>query len=131
MKPDVDKVFYLASPYSSALPWYNKDNKQYVIEQRHHEIQAIAAALMKEGYILIEPIGSCHYKQQHFGLPAEYEYWKRRDLTFIDRCDGVIVATLPGWEASVGVTDEIKHAKETGKEVWLLSVSKEYKYELG
>lgn len=95
---------------------------------RHMEVQAIATKLMEDGYILHEPIASCHWKQEHFQLPADYSYWKRRDRTLIEHSDGVIVAMMPGWNKSTGVTDEIAHAKSLGKEVWYLEVGEHYRF---
>jgi hypothetical protein len=135
MKPDINKVWYICSPYSSAPPWYLQDTHKYVddfkkmmIDIRHREIQSIATKLILEGYILIEPIASCHFKQEHFQLPEEYGYWKRRDRTLIEHSDGVIVAMMPGWHKSTGVTDEIAHAEDLGKEVWYLEVGEQYQF---
>jgi hypothetical protein len=50
-------------------------------------------------------------------ISTGFEFWEKLDLMVIDRCDGVIVATLPGWDTSVGVTAEVIHAQETGKPV--------------
>lgn len=124
MRPDINKVYYLASPYSSALPWYgtNGDTFKAAIENiRHLQIQAIAAKLIHQDYILVEPIASCQFKQLHFGLKASYDYWQRRDRALIKVCDGIIIVMMDGWNKSIGVSDEIDYAKSLGKEVWFLT----------
>lgn len=117
---DKTKVWYLASPYSSAIPEGN--DKNTVMAQRHHDVQQIGAVLIQLGYLLIEPIAMCAYKANNWALPQNYDYWKGRDRAFIDRCDGVIVANMEGWKESVGVTDEITYAKSQNKPVYLLDL---------
>lgn len=124
-KPSDEKIWYLASPYSSGAPWWltgTNKQKTMLLTIRHEQIQSIASALIEQGYMLIEPIGSCHFKHEHFDLEAHYEYWQRRDRRLIDASDGIIVAMLPGWRDSTGVTDEIDYATKQGKPVWYLDV---------
>lgn len=110
----VEGLYYLASPYSHPDP--------LVKELRYLLITRIAAELFNQGYALVEPIGSSHPVAKQFKLPTGYEYWQARDRSMISKCDGVIVAKLPGWRESVGVTDEIHYAKEIGKPVYYLNV---------
>lgn len=117
-KPDISKVYYLASPYST--PVEDGDYKQI----RYQLIEAIALDLMNQGYILIEPIATSHPKSVKYHLPQTFDYWQRRDLSLIDVSHGVIVADMFGWDKSVGVTEEIKHAKAHGKPVYLYSAGK-------
>lgn len=100
----MDKIYYFASPYS--------DESKLLIEQRYVNTIYHAGELIKKGFCLIEPIGMSHPVAQRFDLNTTYEYWKTRDRLFISRCDGVIVLTLPGWNKSIGVTDELAYARE-------------------
>ena len=102
-------LYYLASPYSHA--------ETLVRVMRYELIVAIAADLIKEGYNLIEPIAMCHEKSDRYQLKGSYEFWQNRDRDFIRRSDGVIVVTLPGWDQSIGVIDEIAYAKALGRPV--------------
>ena len=105
-----DKVYYFASPYS------NED--AYVREQRYLDALYAATELTKRGFTLIEPIAMSHQHSQRFGLPGVYEFWQERDRKFIQISDGVIVLTIPGWQESKGVTDEIQFAKSIGRPVY-------------
>lgn len=110
---DPNKVYYLASPYS-----HNSSVQVYI---RYREQQRLHAKLITNyNAIILAPIEMCHMMSERFRLPTGYEFWKRRDRTFIDRSDGVIVCLMDGWKESIGVTDEIVHAKATGKEVLYL-----------
>ena len=111
---NTDKVYYLASPYSH--------KSDFIKELRYQAIACIAARLISDHHlILLEPIASCHAKSYMYDMPTGYEYWKTRDRKMIALSDGIIVATLPGWEESEGVTDEIQYAKELGKDIIYLA----------
>jgi hypothetical protein len=112
---DKGKLYYLASPFSHANP--------FVQNVRYEMINYIAAQLTLDGYMLIEPIGSCFDKSRKYELPGGYEYWKTRDRKLIEHSEGIIVAKMEGWSYSVGVTDEIVHAKELGLPVYMLDVN--------
>jgi hypothetical protein len=105
-------LYYLASPYSHADP---------TVRQRRFElVNEIAIDLINRGYVIIEPIVMGHPKAGH--LPTDFEFWKRVDTTFIERCDGIIVAdTIQGWQESKGVTAEIEFARKNGKRVIMYS----------
>jgi nucleoside 2-deoxyribosyltransferase len=118
---ELGNLYYLASPYSHVSP---------VVRQLRYEIvNAFAAHLIQQGYHVLEPIVSCHNKALLYRLPIGYDYWRQRDRKLIDRSDGVIVVTMPGWKTSQGVQDEITYASRTKKPVYFLdpedSISKE------
>ena len=109
-----NKVYYLATPYSST--------DQHIVEERYDSQQWILAYLTKDlGLLVIAPIEMCHNLGKKFDLPSGYEYWKKRDRTLIERSDGIIVGMLDGWQQSIGVTDEIAHARQLKKEVYFLN----------
>lgn len=113
---DLDKemVYYLAQPYS--------DTDSATMEWRYEIGNAVAAKLIKHDIILIEPIATCHSKAEKYGLPRGYEFWKRRDRKLIEKCDMVLVLTLPGWTNSKGVCDETSYAEHLGKPVRLVGL---------
>jgi hypothetical protein len=106
-------VYYFASPYTSPDP--------YIRERRYLDVIKVATDLIHQGYTLLEPIAMSHHHAQRFGLPSGYEFWKKRDRTFIEISDGVLVCMLDGWQESIGVTDEIHYAKSLGKPVFYLN----------
>lgn len=113
MKLNKDKVYYFASPYS------HKDFN--VVESRYLEQQRLVAHLIKAyGALIINPIEMCHNLSQTYELPSGYEFWKTRDRKLISISDAIIVAKMPGWEESIGVTDEIKYARFLQKEVFYI-----------
>lgn len=107
-------IYYLASPYSHKRWW--------VRWYRWYKVCQVGAILTKQGYTLLEPIAMCHWNSFLFGLPPGYDFWKSRDRAFIERSDGLFVLTLPGWKESVGVQDEIIHAKRLGKPIQYLEL---------
>lgn len=108
-----DKVYYLASPYSH--------KSRRIVTARYKEQQRLLAHLTKDlELMVIAPIEMCHNVAKTYGLPGGYAYWKKRDRTFIERSDGIIVCTMDGWDVSIGVTDEILYAKSLHKEVYYL-----------
>jgi hypothetical protein len=52
-----------------------------------------------------------------YGLPLDWEFWRRHDLKYLGLCDEVIVLTLPGWCESIGIQAEIAAARAMGKRV--------------
>lgn len=110
--PRMGKLFYLASPFSH-------DDKD-VEQQRYDEIVRIGAELTNRGFSLIEPIAMSFVASRRHGLPGGYQFWKDRDRLFISKCDAVIVAMMPGWASSVGVSDEVGYAYELGLSVQYL-----------
>lgn len=111
---DKSKLYYLASPYSH--------QNKLVMNIRYEIVIYAASRLTAEGFRLLEPIAMCHEQSSRYELPQGYEFWKTRDRSFIDLCDAVMVLTIPGWEESVGVTDEIEYAYSLGKDVFYLSI---------
>ncbi len=105
-------VYYFASPYTSP--------SDYIREQRYLDVVKVATDLINQGFTLIEPIAMSHHHAQRFGLPSGYDFWKKRDRTFIERCDAVLVCMLDGWKESIGVNDEIQYARTLGKPVFYI-----------
>ena len=119
---DKNKLYYLASPYSH-------DNT-FIKQFRYEAVIYTGSMLTKMGHTLIEPIAMCHEQSLRHELPGGYAFWKARDRNFISISDGIIVLTLPGWDDSVGVLDEIEWAKELGIEVHYLDPLKMWPQEV-
>jgi nucleoside 2-deoxyribosyltransferase len=114
---DPSKVYYLASPYSH--------QKEEIRVQRFEQVNKFAVYLLKKGIHVIEPIVTGHVKVQ-YNLPTHFEFWKERDIKFIDYSDALIVYMIPGWNESKGVAHEIEYALKTGKPVHYIDYSEEY-----
>ncbi len=97
---------YLATPYSDPDP--------EVMAYRAEVSDLVYAELTKEGRVIYPPISCNHIVGIKYGLPKDWEFWEKFDLEFVGASGKLIVITLPGWGMSIGVTDEIKKAKEMG-----------------
>jgi hypothetical protein len=78
-----------------------------------------AAKLINEGHFVFSPISMSHPISKLGGLDGSWDTWKELDMEFIRWCDEVHVINFNdlATKNSVGVNDEIKYAKEIGKEV--------------
>lgn len=97
-----DSLYYLGSPYSSKLG--------YIMHERYEAVTAFAAKLVNQGYIVFAPITQSHNISLAGKINTSWAFWKKFDETILDRCDGLIVLMLDGWQNSVGLTAEIEYA---------------------
>ena len=104
-------MIYLASPYTDPNPT--------VREVRFRDACRAAAGLMRAGHVVFCPVAHSH-PMTAFGLPTDWSYWEQCDREFLRRCDELVVLTLDGWRASVGVQAEIRLATELAKPVSFL-----------
>lgn len=111
IKPPIDKLYYIASPYTSDIA--------IEVETRYLRTLELDTALMNMQYCAISPILLSHQQAQRFKLPGNFEYYRDRDLLLLDRCDGVIVFLMGGTFQSHGVKNEILHAVKTQKPIYL------------
>ena len=103
-------VYYLASPYTSGTA--------YVKNLRYISVAMIAAHLATKGYIFFCPIIQSHWIAYYGEIGnTSWEYWENFDTEMLTRCDALLVATLPGWEKSIGVQAEIQIAKDLKKPI--------------
>ena len=94
-----DKLYYLASPYSKY-----PDGMVAAFE----EISRIAAKFVEQGYKVFSPIAHSHPLALYGKLDAlSYDTWLSLDEVIMQRCDGIIVAKMEGWDTSHGVNWEI------------------------
>lgn len=108
----MDKLYYLASPYSRYPGG---------IQKAHDDVVKQAVFLNERGIDVFSPIAHSHHMT--FVEPESKDYYRMLnwDAKFIDRTDGVIVCTLEGWETSTGVRWEIDYAKKIGKPVFYMA----------
>jgi hypothetical protein len=64
--------------------------------------------------VVISPITYGHTLLEYHEMPSNWDFWKKFCLSFLERCDEMIVYQMPGWENSRGVKEEIEFAKSKG-----------------
>lgn len=102
-------MIYLASPYS---------HPQMSVRVARFESAANAASvLMRRGINVYSPIAHTHPIEIYGGLPGNWDFWEPFDRWFIERCSGLLVLQIDGWDKSRGVAAEIKIAAECDKQV--------------
>ena len=110
-KQNIGELWYIAVPYT------HKDLT--IVESRFEMVTRFTAKLMSEGKFVFSPISHTHPVVEEglkigLLLSRGWDYWERYDRAMISRCTKLIVLMLDGWKESVGVTGEIKIAKELG-----------------
>ncbi|MEP6826877.1 MAG: DUF1937 family protein [Aestuariivirga sp.] len=104
-----DKLYYLATPYT---------NFGYGHTAAFAEAARCAADLIRQGVNVYSPIVHSHPIAELGGLdPVNHDLWMGVDRAFMERCDGIIVATMKGWDSSKGVMFEIDWFTKAGKSV--------------
>ena len=110
----MERRIYLASPYTSP------DKNQRIC--RYGEVCLMTAQLLREGHLVFSPIAHSH-PLAGYGLPVEFEFWQRHCLSFLETwATDLWVLTLSGWQESLGVTAEIRFAREHGLPVSLVNL---------
>ncbi len=98
------KIYYLSCPYSHPNP----DIKA----SRHRLVNRITLEFHKQGKLVYSPLT---HNIPLIELNRKYnswDDWSHFDLEMLQRCDGLIVLQISGWEQSKGVAEEIAHAKK-------------------
>lgn len=94
--PD-QRFWYLGSPYSAHPGGF---------EQAADEIGAVTAGMMRKGLIVFSPIVHCHPIAHKHSLPRDIIFWMQYDISMVRCAIGLLVAQLPGWDKSIGLTGE-------------------------
>ncbi len=96
--------YYIASPYTHEDP--------AIRTQRFQEVMKFTATLMKVQIPVYSPIVHCHELALTHELPHTFDYWQKMNHAMLDASKATIILTIPGWEKSKGVEDEIDYSKE-------------------
>jgi len=110
------KLVYLATPYS------NPDHA--VRQKRFEKVNKVAADLIIKGEMVFSPISHTHPIAAIKDLPKDWAYWESFCRTYLECCYKIYVLMIDGWEESIGVTAEIKIAKELGLEIEYIEYEK-------
>jgi len=114
----MDKIFdvYLAAPYTH-------ENKE-IVSMRVEQINLAASWLMRVmEYRVFSPISMSHPIAMAGGLPTDWTYWEKFDKVVIPSCRELLVLSIPGYDASTGVKNEIRIASGANIPVNMLSKS--------
>jgi hypothetical protein len=117
-KAKESKLIYLASPYSHPDDEVREDN--YIV------VSNIAAEMVSNGDVVFSPISYGHNLLEFKDMPSNWEFWFNFCVTFLLKCDKLVVCKMPGWENSIGVTEEIEIARNCGIEVEYIETDKYY-----
>lgn len=107
------KLIYLAAPYTSS-------SQQTQID-RVERASRVAASLMEDGLVVYSPITHGHHIQPHFTQPHSHDWWMEQCLPILRRCDALLVLTIPGWQQSKGVGEEILAARGSRLPVYYIT----------
>ena len=104
--------WYLCTPYSL----YPNGH-----EAAWRDACALAARLMRAGVNVFSPIAHSHPIAAAGRLDAlSHEFWLKQDLAHIKVAPGALVACMPSWGESKGITWEMEQFERLGKPVYLL-----------
>lgn len=104
LKKDISgKLIYLASPYSHS----NDD----IREMNYKIVSKIAANMIFEGNVVLSPISYGHNLLNFCEMPSDWDFWYNFCVTFLLKCDELMVVKMAGWDVSKGVLEEIEIAK--------------------
>lgn len=108
---EVDALFYLATPYS--------DYAGGMMQAAEHAAK-VANLLLDKGLIVLSPVVHGHHVDIWSFAARPHDFWMRQCLALLPKCRGLIVAALPGWDASRGVAAEVEWAVEHRAPVFYL-----------
>ncbi len=101
------ELIYLACPYAHKF--------EEVRTARFLMANKAAAKLIKQGNKVFSPISHSHPLNLTGELPQiGWDFWEAFDRCFLEMCKALYVLKIDGWDKSVGVTAEIRIAKELG-----------------
>jgi hypothetical protein len=110
-----EPLTYLACPY--------QHNNPEIIELRVTLATRAARHLIKHrGLNVFSPLTHSHPLAK-LGLSGTWEFWKKIDTEYLQCSNRMVVLTLPGWESSVGVTEECRIAKQLGLQIEYMNPS--------
>jgi hypothetical protein len=102
---ETSKLIFVSCPYS--------DVDSTVTEGRMRVLTKYLAQQSAERRVAFSPLLMHYCLNSDIELPSDYEFWKNICLTLLYKSDVVHVLTLPGWEVSSGVSDEIEAATKS------------------
>jgi len=105
------RLIYLAGPYTHK-------NKE-VVKQRIDEYAMAVAYFINSApnLFLFSPILQCFHVANQHELPHDFTFWAQRDFFMIKKSSAMWVLTLPGWEKSYGLSQELEYAESIKRDI--------------
>lgn len=118
------RLIYLAGPYS--------DPKESVREERVNEFIRALAFFTDQSHdlCLYSPIVQWHEVAKQYKLPHDFQYWAQRDFFMIQKSFSLWVLTIPGWDKSYGVGQEMEFANSIERDIVYVIPDPEFGYVL-
>jgi hypothetical protein len=115
MKQD-SKIIYIACPYSGPYSGYAYSDRNEEIEiKRYRTATQIAMQLTRGGYRVFSPVTHAHpICLRDPRVPQTWEFWKELNKPVLEISGLLLVLMLDGWDKSIGVTEEIQIAQDSG-----------------
>lgn len=117
IKEPSSKLIYIASPYSNVIDEVRVENYRIVSE--------LTAKMAAEGHVVFSPITYGHHLTHFRHMPTDWLFWMNFCLTFLAKCDEMIVYKIPGWDFSTGVREEIKFCEQNSIPITYITYEKE------
>lgn len=105
------RLIYLAGPYS--------DTDESVRQQRVDAYAETVAHFLgtTENLFIFSPILYHAPLADKYNLSRDFSFWAQRDFFMIRQSSAMWVLTLPGWEDSFGVSQEMEFAESIGRDI--------------
>jgi hypothetical protein len=97
-------LVYLACPYGH--------HSAIIREQRFRIVSVVAARMTLLGYNVFSPISHSHPLFTVENMPADWSFWEKVDMVYLELSRKLVVLQLDGWAESIGVAAEMKRAHE-------------------
>lgn len=104
---------YVASPYSDKDREVEITRYDAVMEFMTHSVKA------DPDTVLYSPILHCHVWANRHDLPKDAAWWRRHNLSILQKASVLYVVGLEGWKESVGVAMEIQFARDLHLPIFL------------
>lgn len=102
-----NKLIFVSSPYT------NPDEE--IRQKNYQDVSEFTADLIEKGHVVFSPILFGHTVSNiKKGMPTDWDFWKNFCLSFLIKCDELIVYQMDGWDRSIGVKEEIEFAEKNG-----------------
>lgn len=104
--------WYVATPYTK---------HPHGLGAAFAEACTVTGRLVQAGVAAFSPIAHGHMIGQMASFDqTDHDFWTRVDRPFMDVASGILVVTMPGWQESRGVAEEVKYFEARGLPVVFL-----------